>query len=186
MIALALPVNGQGRRSIDARITGWTVSIDYSDIDNLRPGSNPVTRVRLSHPSIDLKASMEVPFESFFALWEHLDSLSDAEPVRTPVDLPVGKDGAVLAEKDDVRQEYKIVTSDEAVLLVRFWLDTFKHRWVEGHSALPADQSQNRGGFGYLLRHNAFPAKGNTLAKLTEEQKKPNTAEMAKPRKPSD
>ena len=95
-ISLLSPAHGQGKRSIEARITGWVVYIDYSDIDNLPPGSKPVSRVRISHPSNHLRAKMEVPFESFFALWDQLDSMSDAEAARAPIDLPAGKDGAVL------------------------------------------------------------------------------------------
>lgn len=163
--------NGQGKRSIDARITGWSVHISYSDIDSLPSGSNPVTKVQLSHPSINLRANMEVPFESFFALWEHLDSTSDAATTQTPVDLPAAKDGAVLKEEGDSRKEYKTVSSDKAALLIRFWLDTFKHRWVDDPSALTKEQSKLRGSFGYLLRHNPFPEQGNSLAELTEKLK---------------
>ena len=111
---------------------------------------------------------MEVPFESFFALWEHLALTSDAESVATPIGLPADKDGAILIEKDESRGEYKAVISDKADLLIRFWLDTFRHRWVEDASALTDKESKGKGAFGYLLRHNAFPAKGNDLAKFTE------------------
>lgn len=168
-ITLLSPVNGQGRRSIDARVTGWNVNISYSNIDRLPAGTNPVTTVKLSHLSINLKAEMEVPFESFFALWEHLALTSDAEPSATPLDLPADQEGAVLIEKDESRGEYKVVSSEKAVLLIRFWLDTFKHRWVEDPSALTDKESKSSGAFGYLLRHNAFPTKGNNLAKFIEK-----------------
>jgi hypothetical protein len=166
-ITLLSQANAQGRRSIDARVTGWRVNISYSDIDRLPSGTNPVTTVKLSHPSINFRAEMEVPFESFFALWEHLALTSDTDPVATPIELPADKDGAILIEKDELRGEYKAVTSDKAVLLIRFWLDTFKHRWVEDPSALTDKESE--GVFGYVLRHNAFPAKGNVLANFTEK-----------------
>lgn len=171
LVLLSL-ANGQGKRSIDAKITGWSVHVSYSDIDNLPLGSNPVTRVQLSHPSLNLRANMEVPFESFFALWEHLNSTSDVAATQTPVDLPAGKDGAILKEEGESRKEYKTVSSDKAALLIRFWLDTFKHRWVDDPSALTKDQSNWRGQFGYLLRHNPFPAHGNSLAKLSEKLSK--------------
>jgi hypothetical protein len=168
-ITLLSPVNGQGRRSIDARVTGWNVNISYSNIDRLPSGTNPVTTVKLSHPSISMRAEMEVPFESFFALWEHLALTSDAEPSATPLDLPADQDGAVLIEKDESRGEYKVASSEKAVLLIRFWLDTFKHRWVEDPAALTDKESKMRGSFAYLLRHNAFPTKGNDLAKFIEK-----------------
>lgn len=167
-ITLLSQANAQGRRSIDARVTGWRVNISYSDIDRLPSRSTPVTTVKLSHPSINLRAEMEVPFESFFALWEHLALTSDAELVATPIELPADKDGAILIEKDESRGVYKAVTSDNAVLLIRFWLDTFRHRWVDDSSALTDKESKGKGAFGYLLRHNAFPTKGNALAKFTE------------------
>jgi hypothetical protein len=132
---------------------------------------------------------MEVPFESFFTLWEYLDSTSGAATALTPVELPAGKDGAVLKEEGESRREYyKTVTSDKAALLVRFWLDTFKHQWVDDPSALTEKQSKSRGTFGYLLRHNPFPEKGNYLAELTEKLKaeqdgtgQPDTRSHSKP-----
>ena len=157
---------GQERRSINARISGWVVRIDYSDLDKLPAGAKPVSRVHLSHPSNNLKATMEVPFESFFALWSHLQETSNAEVSQALIALPPQKDGAILQEGDSY---FKAVTSDTAALLIRLWLDTFQHEWVEDSSALTKDQLKFRGNFGYLLRHNPFPSKGNFMAGFTEK-----------------
>lgn len=165
-IAFVSTAQGQEKRSIEARINGWVVQIDYSDIDNLPAGSRPVSRVRLSHPSNNLKARMEVPFESFFALWAHLDSTTDAKPSQVPIVLPAQGDGAILKEGSDY---FRATTSETAALLVRFWLDTFQHLWKEDSSSLTKEQLKLRGTFGYLLRHNPFPTDGNFLTKFTEK-----------------
>lgn len=157
LVSILGAARAQEATRIEARIGAWNIEIDYTSLDDLPEGKEPYTRVKLSSDLYKNKATMKAPFRAYFALWDHLNQLSEAEPSEKPVKLPEKRDGAILHQGNTF---HKLVLKEQTGLLIRLWLDIHQNNWDWNLEDYEEKDKGPMGWFGYQLKTTPFPADG--------------------------
>lgn len=147
----------QDASRIEARIGAWDILIDYTKLDNLPEGEEPFARVKLSSEIHKNHATMKAPFRAYFALWQHLNALSKVESSEEPKKLPDKCDGALLHSGNGFS---KVITEEQAGMLIRLWLDIHQRNWDWNLDNFDENDKASMGWFGYQLRTHPFPPDG--------------------------